>query len=485
MTDSVAPDWAWAEEDFATAEVPRGRLHFYTVVVILFVYGAAAFFVEQLETGHYAFKLVPVLFIMSLVVSRANRLALLGFAVPLYFAIKTHARARADADFMIPMSSAFVIGAWFFAYVGDYFTQEGRTPKREAAIVKALLSIWLIWGVFGFVKATNIYRWFYQLSAMLALPAAFALVLRAPISRETVKRMLLGFTAAAFAFNFPFAMRTLLHYGPGALGKLTELREELSIVAGLGSESGLMLLVFAFSVGLSLSKADFRLRVVAVLFGVAPSAILILIYISRAALVTAAVVVAMAPVLAKKKIAAFATVTIIAGAVIAFILIRPEYVKSVSERFGEFRAGAAGRGRLRSEAMGFAARNPALGLGVGQYRFKSYGFSSAHNEFLNIAAEQGIFGGLLYLALIVLVGLRAWKVRKTAEPLHQGLISGATLAALAYGIYTQIQPLYFARAGLVMAGLAGLLYACGPESQEEYPSSEPEPDLSVADEGAG
>ncbi len=87
-----------------------------------------------------------------------------------------------------------------------------------------------------------------------------------------------------------------------------------------------------------------------------------------------------------------------------------------------------------------AAREDPRGWGGGTFRLLSAHFrrpqenasSFAHNQYLEMLAEGGFFGGVIYLALVI-SGLSAAHqgAKKTADPLASSLVAGAWGSALA------------------------------------------------------
>ncbi|KKN11642.1 hypothetical protein LCGC14_1024490 [marine sediment metagenome] len=470
MSD-LAAGWAWEGQATQAAPAARGRAHFRVVFTVLVIYGIAALFVPFLEIGHYVFKLIPCVFIFTLCLTRENRLALLGCATPLYFALKTSQFAGSETNFMVPMATALVVAAWLVAWVYDSLVLR-RQSRVRASLPMALLGIWMLLGMVGVVKAVRVTQWFWHMGAMFSLLAAFALALRSPVTTESVKRMVLGMAAAIVAFNMPFAFRALIQYGPGALARLNDLRAEYEATL-VGSETGSLLMLFAFCIGLAVSRAPRSLRMAAVLFGLTSSGIMQILYVSRAGFAAAGGVVVLGLLFSKRKIAAIVVAAMLVLAVMIFLVVKPEYWESVQERFGSLRSSARTRAAARSHALRKCTQNPVLGLGVGQYRYHSPRLVSAHNDIFNVSAEMGLPGAFLYICLVGVFLKKGWSARKIKDPLRQGVVLGCTLAGLGYLAYTQFQPLYQARGGMLLFGLLGLLYVCAqPQPQPEDERSE-------------
>ena len=85
------------------------------------------------------------------------------------------------------------------------------------------------------------------------------------------------------------------------------------------------------------------------------------------------------------------------------------------------------------------AAHPLFGTGIGQFRshadafvpdeaaraYLGGGLTSAHNQFLEMAAEVGVIGGLLFVGMFAAILWRAWKAfRANHDPMLGGAIAG-------------------------------------------------------------
>jgi O-antigen ligase len=113
-------------------------------------------------------------------------------------------------------------------------------------------------------------------------------------------------------------------------------------------------------------------------------------------------------------------------------------------------------------ALGMSATYPITGIGLGAYPLHAYDFSGnnpdiptaaqvtrqrvsisnvAHNEYLQTAAETGIIGLGLYLAVLIsflILGLRTWRVMP--DGIRRSLLAGALAAVLAQCIDAMANP---------------------------------------------
>jgi O-antigen ligase len=98
---------------------------------------------------------------------------------------------------------------------------------------------------------------------------------------------------------------------------------------------------------------------------------------------------------------------------------------SASRDNSEAAESARERKELMMDALQTIARNPVFGVGAGNfmtYRYQVLGaghhkhWLPAHNTYLQIAAENGIVGGLIYLMLIGSILLTTFKVLRRSIP---------------------------------------------------------------------
>jgi len=154
------------------------------------------------------------------------------------------------------------------------------------------------------------------------------------------------------------------------------------------------------------------------------------------------------------------------------------------------RAGADGaiRGRTTSmlTALNVFRDHPLIGVGPGQFRFHYAQYADnpdvkfrvregprrAHNLYLEIAAETGVAGLLVFLAILFSPMQRLWRMRRAADdPLARDLATAFVLSLLAYlgtGVFLHLayqRYLWFliALAGAAVHVLASEMPAAQPE----------------------
>lgn len=471
-----ADEQAWSQQAYdayqkqESSQITGSKIHFAVVFGLMVCYALVSFAIPNLETGNYAFKIAGGLVIFSLAFSRENRLALLGFAVPMYLPAKLSQTAMPGTDLMTEATAVFIILAWMIAVISDMGADR---VKPNALVPKLLLGAWLIWAAIGLFASKNPYLWFSEYSVMLALPAAFGLAIRSPITPSTIKRMFLGLGVSIVTYQLAFALVTLVHAGAGALGELDNLRMLGKGMAAtyVTGESALCVIALAFAVGLASSRVSRGLRWSAILFGIAPAGLAILLYITRSSMIVAGLVVLVSLLLSKRRRAALVVAMVMLLAVTVFVLRSPEYVQSVTSRFSHTGAGYDLRAGIRQDALRVAFEHPVFGVGIAQFKeYGETGIAHAHNEPLNIASEEGFPALMLYGALCLVIMIKVFKARKaTTDPFRLSVLFGVAMAALAYALVTEANPLFFRRGGILMAGLLGMLYACSE------PDSPPDP----------
>ena len=90
-------------------------------------------------------------------------------------------------------------------------------------------------------------------------------------------------------------------------------------------------------------------------------------------------------------------------------------------------------------ALPMLAAHPLFGTGIGQFRYQAGAFVpdeaaraligsshfAAHNQFLEVAAELGVIGGVLFIGMFAAILWRAWKAFRTGrDPALGGAIAG-------------------------------------------------------------
>ncbi len=122
-------------------------------------------------------------------------------------------------------------------------------------------------------------------------------------------------------------------------------------------------------------------------------------------------------------------------------------ITSRIESIGFSETGSSKRSLIWNSAIDFIKKHPFTGGGYGNWKINSIPYETtfqpgfgiakhAHNDFLEIAADTGIPGALIYLALFVCLGFYALKIiaSKSASMDTKMMITAAALALSAYFI---------------------------------------------------
>lgn len=86
--------------------------------------------------------------------------------------------------------------------------------------------------------------------------------------------------------------------------------------------------------------------------------------------------------------------------------------------------GSSGRFELWSNALDYIKNHPLIGAGIGNWEIESLPYWKtmltgyivpyhAHNDFLEIATEIGILGGVVYFTLFIIIGIYVLSFRKS------------------------------------------------------------------------
>ncbi|WP_273566580.1 O-antigen ligase family protein [Maribacter halichondriae] len=95
---------------------------------------------------------------------------------------------------------------------------------------------------------------------------------------------------------------------------------------------------------------------------------------------------------------------------------------------------------LVEESIDAFLQNPMLGVGLGQVRFYTSARQFSHNSYVEILAEQGIFGGVLLFFLFVIPFRNAWSMWKKDK--RNRIIKINILFLLMFYVYNNFYPFY-------------------------------------------
>lgn len=427
------------------------------VSIAYVAFGAAAFLLDVKE-GFYAAK-IPLLLLASVLVFYPRQYPfLLGLLLPTYFELKGAPGSKPETALVLSFSHSLMLfmlfGNWLF---GGSISDKRPAPKVDAGLV-LLLSLLAVSGA-GVFFVENTYLFARRIVEMAGFLAAYVLGrYYADRVGSSLKLMLLGLAIGMIAFTLPWTVGLILRDGLDALKQLDRLRAESIGAAQVAIEAGIVTMVFALGTAMAGAPISSRWRQFSIWFVALPAAVANLIYISRAGILLMPLVVTVSAILSKRKTGGISALAAFGSMAVAVYLYAPGWFVSFGERMGRLTAGIKGRSSIRSAAWQIGFDNPAFGVGAGQFRFHSGGIWHAHNDSLTLFAEQGIIGVTLYLAFwLFLLYTTLRLVRLGGDFRTYGFIFW--VVCLAYLGYSQIEPLYFNRAGLMFAFLGGLTVA--------------------------
>ena len=124
-------------------------------------------------------------------------------------------------------------------------------------------------------------------------------------------------------------------------------------------------------------------------------------------------------------------------------------------------------------AAEMAAAHPWLGVGLGNYaaaydRYRlarwPLALGHAHNFYLNLAAETGLPGLLIFVALLLAAALQALRVLRTAHGWHRALALGLLAAGAHLAIHNVVDNLFVNNVHLYLASMLGILATVQPRT---------------------
>ncbi len=456
-SERSAEDSSTQATTFWNAELPGGHAIRFVVAAAYIAFGFAAFLFDVKE-GFYAAK-IPLLLLASVLVFDPRQYPfLIGLLLPTYFELKGAPGSKPETSIVLSFAHSLtilmVIGFWV---VGRRFSSSPTSRKWDPGIL--LLLALLSCAVIGVFQVENIYLFARRILEMAGFLCAYSLGRNyADRVASTLKLLSLGLAVGMIAFTLPWTVGLIIRDGLGALKQLDRLRAESIGAAQVAIEAGIVTLIFAFGTAIAGVPLLNRWRQFAIWLVAVPAAAANLIYISRAGILLMPVVVIISVIFSKRKTGGLSALAAFGAMAVSIYLYAPGWFVSFGERMSRLTAGIKGRSSIRSAAWQIGFDNPGFGIGAGQFRFSSGGIWHGHNDALTLFAEQGIIGVSLYfafwifLAYTVVALLRLGGVARTYAFVF-------SVVCLAYLGYSQIEPLYFNRAGLMFAFLAGLSVA--------------------------
>ena len=442
----------------------NGRIYRFAIAAICMAFSAGAF-LFGLREGFYEIKLIVIGSISLLIISRVNYPFLFGLLIPTYFELKAPSSTAYDKGYFLQYADVMIVVMAVLLFISNLVSRKNVTRLR-APVAMANLALFVVVAIAGIVVAQNNYLFVRRMIEVVAFACAF--YIGCHHYRHFPKNILLlmgGLTLGIVTFVLPWTLGVVLHEGLEALRNLDRLRGGGIGAASVAKEAGIMIVLFGLAVGVSSASLPAGTRKLA-LWGVAvPAAIANMLYLSRAAIFMMPVVVASSLLISGKRKFALAVgivMVLLAGLVYAYL---PEWVASFDERMGRLDNAKLGRLRIYSKAIEVAVEHPLLGVGAGQF-FVQTKIWHAHNDILTIVAEHGIVGALFYVFFLIHVGYATIALYSKGGSCRS--IAGIfALVILCYLSYSQVEPLFFNRAGLLFAFLGGVLISTHAESNDK------------------
>ncbi len=456
------------EED--TDQYIRGRF-FRRIAGLVFIAYAIMAFVLEMKMGHYAIKIAILVSTALLLFSRPSYPYLLGLLIPVYYFLKTRPDVTVEANYVAHYTPVMIILMAVSCWAGKIFGNLRRNPYQHFDLGSLCLLGIIGLAILGYGRIENRFLYFNRMVYLVGFACAFYLGRSCINIPQSLKLLLIGLALGILAFEIPFSVGFILRRGVSIAGRLDWFRSEIGAGTGIGSESGTVLVPFALAYSLSSSAISLKTRRIALWLVAVPAAVVIMIFLSKGAVLLLPVIVFLNLIFsAQRKSAMLAALIAAILGVLAFVLF-PGLFISFIERMADLPRVAATRSVIRTEAIGFGLSHPLLGIGAGQYALLGE-VSTAHNEELNILAEHGIIGFLLYILFCIYLVYMALKLRASKYFSMRSLAGVFLVLVLVHFAYIQIQPMYFNRGGLLFNFLVGMLATLYYRSQSEQEVTE-------------
>ncbi len=462
------------EEDFvseiqdpfyeSTDQYVSGKFLRYVTGFVFLMYGITGF-VLQISEGYYVFKVAILASCSLLLLSPPSYPFLVGLLIPVYYYLKTSQFALVEYTYVAHFAPTMIILMVVCNFVWKQFGDYKRNPYQRFGLASFCLLGIIGFGIIGGLAVINPYLYFNRMVYLVAFAGAFYLGRSCVNVQQSLKLLLGGLALGVFAFELPYSVGYLLRQGVGTIGSLASLRSEIGAGTGVGTESGTLLVIFALAFSLSGSGVSIKMRRYALWMVAIPAAVVILIFLSRGAVLLLVGTVFLNLILSgRRRTAMVGAVVFSFLGVIAFIRF-PEIFLSFAERMADIADVAQGRYYIRMEGIRIGMAHLFHGIGAGQYSVHSQ-VTSAHNEEITMFAEHGAIALILYVLFWFYIVYMALKLRISKVSLDRSM-AGVFLVLLGvHFLYIQIQPMYFNRGGLLFTFLVGMLVTLYNRSQD-------------------
>lgn len=443
----------------------RGRFLRYGVGLIFVLYAIIGFALE-IHTGFYAIKIAILASTGLLLFSPPSYPYLLGLLIPVYYYLKTHQAAMVEYNYTAHFTPVMIILMTIFHWVWKQFGDYKRNPYQRFDLGSFCLLGIIGFAILGCGVIENRFFYFNRMVYLLGFGCAFYLGRSCLNTQQSLKLLLMGLALGIFAFELPYSVGYVLRHGVSVIGRLDLFRAELGAGTAVGSESGTVLVIFALAYSLSSSGVSAKIRRIALWLVAIPAAIVIMIFLSKGAVLLLPATVLLNLILSGRRRAAIvvALISVIFG--VMLFLKFPGVFLSFAERMAGISEVAHGRHLIALEGIRHGLSHPLRGIGAGQYSVVG-SIYTAHNEEITLFAEHGIIALFLYILFWIYLVYMALKLRVSKDFFMRSMVGVFVVLMAVHFAYIQIQPMYFNRGGLLFNFLVGMLVTLYYRSRSE------------------
>jgi O-antigen ligase len=448
--------------DTESATPRKGRLIRLFVGVVSIIFGIIAF-TTDVSIGYYPLKIGVLACILPLLFQKVNYPFLLGLMIPIYFEFKPSQFGTQDTSYMVEF--AFIIITLMAARVFlSRSTTRSDTIKGYSVEMLLLIGI-LLFALFGAFIIVNKYLYVRRIIQIVGYISAFYLGRTCLQYHSTIKLLLTGLSLGIIGFILPWPLYFVAQNGIGVLGTLGRYRGELGAVS-VAIESGIVIVAFGFAFSISVTQISQKTKNFALWFVVVPSTMVVLLYLSRAAIVLLPASVALTLFFAGRRRAAIGTLLISLVLFLIGLQFFSTIGTSIMARMQEIGTAASIRKNIYDIGLRLGFDNFLLGVGAGQFRFHAEGWFHSHNDEITIFAEHGFLSSLFYLIFMLIIFIKTLQLRFSHIPIARNFAGSFLVVMACYFIYAQIEPMYFNRGGMLFTFLAGILSRLYSENQQ-------------------
>jgi O-antigen ligase len=448
--------------DTESAKLRKGSSLRLFVGVVCIIFAITALIID-VSIGYYPLKIGVLACICLLFFQKENYPFLLGILVPLYFEFKPYAAATQETAYMIEFAFIIII---LMAIRVFFYRQSYKTDNIKGYSIEMLFLIGiLLFALLGSFLMINKYLYFRRIIQIVGCIAAFYLGRTCLQYQNTIKLLLAGLFLGINAFIIPWPIFFIIQNGIGILGTLARYRGELGALS-VPIESGIAVVAFGFAYSISATQISQKTKNFAILFVAVPAAIVILLYLSRAAILLVPISIVLTLFFAGKRRAAIVTllISLIIGLIGLQVFSTIRY--SIETRMSEMGTASSLRMSIFQIGLRVGLEHPFLGIGAGQFRLYAEGWYHAHNDEITIFAEHGLIASLLYLLFMLIIFLKTIKLRFSHITLARNFAGSFLVVMACYFLYAQIEPMYYNRGGMLFTFLAGILSRLYSENQQ-------------------